>query len=145
MSVIKEVYDVARTEILAQRQMNSIKRALATESALNRKFLREVEKNDDIDDARRKELLGFLAIDELSAAVKYEIPYEAICQKTVDKQMIGQLKVDRTLGYDLGKLVKSLYLMIAYIKKDFNNPKINLKSKLEFICKYNILLERMLS
>ena len=145
MGIIKEIYDIAKEGVLVQRQITSIKRALKTELKLNRKFLEDIEKGKFIDTERRKRIISNLAIIELTDTVKYEIPYVLICNKIVDKELLSNLNINRTLGYNFEKLVEKLYLMIAYIQKDFDNSSLDLNSRLIFICKYNILLLRMLS
>ena len=83
-----------------------------------------------------------LDITELAAAVKYEIPYQLICSQTVDAQLASTHNYKRLEGFDFEMLVESLYLKIAYLKKDTNNQNIDLNLRLINVVKYNnVLLE----
>ena len=144
MGTVKDIYDLAKDGIKLQRHITAIKRALKTEAVLNRKFLKDIEQGKEIDDTRRKRIIGNLAIVELTDAVKLEIPYALITNKLVDAQLMGDPSINRTLGYSLGTLIEKLYLMIAYIQKDLDDESNNLNSRLQFISKYNTLLLRML-
>jgi len=142
MSVIKDIYDVAKdgTELAAKAV--AIKRALIAELKLNRKFLLDIEKSEEIDDARRIEIIKMLDIKELSAAVKYEIPYSVISTKHVTESLTNEYKITRILNADIENLIESLYLMISYLKKDYKNERIHLNLRLINIYKYNrVLLE----
>ena len=143
MGTVKDIYDLAKDGIKLQRHITAIKRALKTEAVLNRKFLKDIEQGKEIDDTRRKRIIGNLAIVELTDAVKLEIPYALITNKLVDAQLM-ESSINRTLGYSLGTLIEKLYLMIAYIQKDLDDESNNLNSRLQFISKYNTLLLRML-
>ena len=71
MSIIKELYDLAKDGAIKGAKIGAIRRALRTELKLNKKFLRDIEQANAIDEARRKAIIGMLDITELSAAVKY--------------------------------------------------------------------------
>ena len=144
MSIIKEIYDLAKEGVIQGAKVAAIKRALRTELRLNIKFLSDIEKAKSIDDERRKEIIHMMDITELSAAVKYEIPYQLICSKSVDTQLANSYNVKRLEGFDFEMLVESLYLKMAYLKKDTNNPDINLNLRLQNVLKYTqVLLDLM--
>jgi hypothetical protein len=81
-----------------------------------------------------------LDMAELSAAVRYEMPYAAISRKKVTVELAEKHKIKRLLDYDLEKLIEALYLMISYLKKDGKNTQIDLNLRLININKYNNLL-----
>jgi len=81
----------------------------------------------------------------LTAAVKYDIPYQLICRKKVSSSLANQFNIKRLEGFDFQMLVESLYLKIAYLKKDVNNKSINLNLRLINIYKYNNVLIALLS
>ena len=142
MSIIKEIYDVAKDGAVQGAKINAIKRALRAELLLNKKLLTDIEKNNPIDYARRKDIINMLDITELSTAVKYEIPYKLICSKIVGKALVEKHNIKRLDGFNFEMLVESLYLKIAYLKKDYNNKNIDLNLRLINISKYNnVLLE----
>ena len=141
MSLIKEIYDVAKSGAALKQKRSAIKRALRTELKLNHKFLQDV-KVKDLTDARRAELIGMLEIVELSAAVKLEIPYALLSLKKVDEELAARYKMKPIVGFQIGHLIENLYLMISYLKKDHNNPRISLSRRLLNVYKYNgVLLE----
>jgi len=142
MSIIKDVYDVAKDGAGQAAKVSAVKRALRTEAKLNKKFLLDIEKAEDIDDQRRIEIIKNLDIMELSAAVKYEIPYLAISRKKVTLELTKKYKIKRVLDFNLEKLIESLFLMISYLKKDYKNKRIDLNLRLININKYNhVVLE----
>jgi hypothetical protein len=140
MSIIKEIYDVAKDGAALASKNIAIKRALKTELKLNRKFLTDIEKSENIDDIRRIEIIKMLDITEISAAVKYDIPYVSISRKKVSEELAKKYKIRRMENADFEKLIEALYLMISYLKKDHRNKKINLNLRLINIYKYNCLL-----
>ncbi|WP_424962810.1 hypothetical protein [Ekhidna sp.] len=144
MSVIKEIYDVANDAAALKQKRAALKRALRTELKLNHKFLQDV-KVEDIDDSRRIEMLKMLEIEELSAAVKLEIPYTLLSRKKVEEELATRHKVKPIVGFSIGELIEHLYLMISYLKKDYNNPRIHLNLRLINIYKYNRVLIELLN
>jgi len=144
MSIIKEIYDVAKDGAIQGNKINAIKRALRTELKLNNKFLADIADSKPINTARRTDIIKMLDISELASAVKYEIPYALICNKTVDEKLIKTYNIKRLKDFDFEMLVESLYLKIAYLKKDFKNANINLNLRLINIYKYNSILIQLL-
>lgn len=144
MSVIKEIYDVAKDGAALKAKTSAIKRALKAELKLNRKCLRDIEKLAAIDDERRVEIIKMLEVEELSAAVKYEIPYAAISRKKVSKNLAIEFKIKRIQDANIEKLIEELYLMISYLKKDYRNKRIHLNLRLSYIYKYNRVLIELL-
>jgi hypothetical protein len=144
MGLIKEIYDVAKDVAELSGKVDAIKRALTTELKLNGEFLADISASREIDDVRRKQIINMLEIAELTDAVKYEIPYLLICNRTVGKDIAEKLKIKRIQDYNFEKLVEGLYLMISYLKKDFDNKNLNLNSRLLFISKYNTALLEIL-
>ena len=143
MSVIKEIYDVAKDGSALKQKRTAIKRALRTELKLNHKFLRDV-KEKDLDDERRIQIVQMLETEELTAAVKYEIPYTFISKKKVEDELANRYKAQRITGMGIGDIIENLYLMISYLKKDFQNPRIHLNLRLINIYKYNGVLIELL-
>ncbi len=144
MSIIKEIYDVTRDASKLKGKVSSIKKALKTELKLNRKFLKEIEQSKPVDDKRRKKIIEMLEINELSAAIKYDIPYKLICHKKVSEELAKEFKLKYVAGYDFEKLIESQYLKISYLKKDYENPAISLKARLRNIYKQNRILLKLL-
>ncbi len=145
MSIIKDIYELAKDGAIKGAKIATIKRALRTELKLNKKFLQDIEQSKPIDDGRRKAIITMLDITELSAAVKYDIPYPLICNKEVSEALAKEYNSTRLIGWDLEMLVESLYLKIAYLKKDKDNPNIHLNLRLLNIYKYNSILLQLLS
>lgn len=143
MSVIKEIYDVATDAAALKQKRAALKRALRTELKLNDKFLQDV-KFKDIDDTRRIAMLQMLEIEELSAAVKLEIPYSLLSRKKVSEEQVIKYKVKPIQGFSIGELIEHLYLMISYLKKDYKNPRIHLNLRLINVYKYNRVLVELL-
>ena len=145
MSVIKEIYDVVKDGSALASKAGAIKRALRAELKLNQKFLKEIERSEVIDNDRRVEIIHMLEIQELAAAVKYEIPYNAVSRKKITQELGEKYRIKRLVGTDFETLVESLYLMISYLKKDFNNKKIDLNLRLINIYKYNAALLELIT
>ncbi len=143
MSVIKEIYDITKSAAALKQKRGALKRALRTELKLNHKFLQDV-KVKELEDSRRKEMIQMLEIEELAAAVKLEIPYVLLSGKEVDESLADRYRVKAIKGFKIGDLIENLYLMISYIKKDFNNPRIHLNLRLINIYKYNGVLIELL-
>ena len=145
MSVIKEIYDVAKDSVALATKAAALKRALKTELKLNKKILADIGKSAIIDNARRLQIIDMLDMAELSAAVRYEMPYAAISRKKVTVELAEKHTIKRLLDYDLEKLIEALYLMISYLKKDGKNTQIDLNLRLININKYNNVLLELLS
>lgn len=112
MGLIKEIYDVAKDVTELTVKVDAIKRALTTELKLNGEFLTDISASRDIDDVRRKQIISMLEIAELTDAVKYEIPYLLICNRTVGKNIAEKLKIKRIRDHNFEKLVECLYLSL---------------------------------
>lgn len=142
MSVIKEIYDVAKDGATLVAKATALKRALKAELKLNKKILDDIQKSASINDERRIAIITMLDVEEITSAVRYEIPYTAISRKKVTEELAEKYKVKRILDYDVEKLIESLHLLISYIKKDYKNNRIDLNLRLININKYNnVLLE----
>jgi hypothetical protein len=145
MSIIKEIYDVAKdgTNLLAKKV--AIKRALKTELKLNRKFLADIENGRNVEDHRRIEIIQMLEFAELASAVKYEIPYLAISNKKITDEMARTYKISKLNGDGIEEVIEKLFLMVSYLKKDYKNKNISLNLRLLNIYKYNRVLIELLS
>ena len=144
MSIIKEIYDVAKDGAALKNKASGIKKALRTELKLNRKCLLDIEEGINLENDRRIEIIKMLDIQELSAAVKYEIPYSTISRKMVTREIATEFKVKRIEGTNIEKLIEDLYLLISYLKKDYRNKRISLNLRLINIYKYNRVLIELL-
>ncbi len=144
MSIIKEIYDVSKDAAKFKSRIKSVKKALKTELKLNQKFLSEVGKSQAVNDERRKKIIQMLEINELADAIKYDIPYKLISRKKVTPALAAQYRIKRISGFDFEKLIENQYLKIAYLKKDFDNPRINLNARLLNIYKQNSILLELL-
>ncbi len=144
MSIIKDIYDVAKDGTILTAQRVAIKRALTVELKLNRKFLADIENQAEIDDKRRIEIIKMLELTELASAVKYEIPYLAISNKKVTVEMASKFQFARLKGYGIEEIIEKLYLLLSYIKKDYNNKSVALNLRLLNIYKYNRVLIELL-
>ena len=145
MSVIKEIYDVAKDSATLATKAASLKRALKAELKLNQKILSDIHHAAPIDDERRIAIITMLDVEELAAAVRYEIPYPALSRKKVTEALADQYKAKRIVDYDVEKLIESLHLMISYLKKDYKNKRIDLNLRLININKYNNVLLELLA
>ena len=144
MSVIKDIFQITKEGTIQAHKIRAVKRALRTELKLNAKLLVDIQYGRPISDARRRALIAMLEINELSAAVKYDIPFKLICSKKVNFNLAKQFKIKRIHGFDFEMLVESLYLKIAYLKKDHRNENINLNLRLINIYKYTRILIELL-
>lgn len=144
MSIIKDIFDIAKGGAIQGAKLAAVKRALRTELKLNRQFLKDIELSNPIDDERRKTIVNMLDITELSDAVKYDLPYQLICRKKVDATLAKTFHIKRLEGFDFEMMVESLYLKIAYLKKDYHNDTIDLNLRLINIYKYNRVLIALL-
>jgi predicted enzyme involved in methoxymalonyl-ACP biosynthesis len=144
MSVIKEIYDVAKDTATLTTKASALKRALKAELKLNKKILADIQHGAPIDNDRRIAIINMLDVEEIAAAVRYEIPYAAISRKKVTEELVERYKIKRIVGYDLEKLIEGLHLMISYLKKDCNNPRIDLNLRLINIYKYTAVLVELL-
>ncbi len=145
MSVIKEIYDVAKDSAALATKAAALKRGLKTELKLNKKILTDIGNSAIIDQARRIAIIEMLDIEELTAAVRYEMPYTAISRRKVTTVLAEKHTIKRLVDYDLEKLIEALYLMISYLKKDAKNTQIDLNLRLININKYNNVLLELLS
>ena len=145
MSVIKEIYEVAKDTAALTTKAAALKRALKAELKLNQKILADIQHSAKITNARRIVIIEVLDVEEIAAAVRYEIPYSAISRKKVTEEVAQKHKIKRLLGYDLEKLIEALYLMISYLKKDCKNTQIDLNLRLINSNKYNNVLLELLS
>ena len=145
MSVIKEIYEVAKDTAALTTKAAALKRALKAELKLNQKILADIQHSAKITNARRIVIIEVLDVEEIAAAVRYEIPYSAISRKKVTDEVVQKHKIKRLLGYDLEKLIEALYLMISYLKKDCKNTQIDLNLRLINSNKYNNVLLELLS
>lgn len=145
MSVIKEIYDVAKDSAALATKAVALKRALKTELKLNKKILSDINKSASIDHTRRLLIIEMLDIEELAAAVRYEMPYGSISRKKVTTELAEKHKIKRLVDHDLEKLIEALYLMISYLKKDGRNTQIDLNLRLININKYNNVLLELLN
>jgi len=118
MSVIKEIYDVAKDSAALATKAAALKRALKAELKLNQKILADIAQSAKIDRERCIAIIKMLDVEELGAAVRYEIPYPAISRKKVTAELTAKYKIKRIQDYDLEKLIEALYLMISNLKKD---------------------------
>jgi len=144
MSIIKDIYDVTKEGATQAAKIGAVKRALRTELKLNKKFLYDIERGEAIDKARRIEIIKNLDIIEIAAAVRYEIPYIAISRKKVTQELTEKYKIKRLLDFDIESLIERLFLMISYLKKDYNSKRIDLNLRLINIYKYNSILIELL-
>ena len=144
MSIIKEIYDVAKDGAALKNKASGIKKALRTELKLNRKCLLDIEEGINLENDRRIEIIKMLDTQELSAAVKYEIPYSTISRKMVTREIATEFKVKRLEDTNIEKLIEDLYLLISYLKKDYRNKRISLNLRLINIYKYNRVLIELL-
>lgn len=83
MSVIKEIYDLVKDSAALATKAAALKRALKTELKLNKKILADIGNSAPIDRERRLLIIDMLDAEELTAAVRYEMPYTAISRKKV--------------------------------------------------------------
>ena len=144
MSIIKEIYDAVKDGSLLAAQRAAMKRALRTELKLNRKFLNDVENGRNIENSRRIEIIKMLEIVEIASAVKCEIPYLAISNKKVTDEMVHTFQVAKLKSNGIEEIIEKLFLMISYLKKDYNNKNISLNLRLLNIYKYNRVLIELL-
>ena len=145
MSVIKEIYDVAKDSATLGTKAAALKRALKAELKLNKKILADIGKSAPIDRERRLSIIDMLEVAELTAAVKQEMPYTAISRKKVTAELAEKHKIKRIVDFDIETLIEALYLMISYLKKDSKNTQIDLNLRLININKYNTILLELLS
>ena len=76
------------------------------------------------------------------AALNCGAPFLLITRKKVSQERLDKFnrKTKNLLNNDLEELLEKVYLMAAYLHKDFDNPVINLNNTLLNLYKHNLAL-----
>lgn len=95
---------------------------------------------------RKQQIASRLDVNELEAALNCGVPFLLISRKKVTEKKLDKYKwkAKSLEGNDLETLLEKVYLMAAYLKKDFDNPDINLNNRLVNLYKYNLMLIELL-
>jgi uncharacterized protein YutD len=147
MSWIKDIIDTSRTLAKDRQALNQIRSGLLNQAKLNHQFLKELlKKNSNPKQERLFKIAGSLEYDKLKDALNYGIPYMLITRKKVTQELLDKYRIHASVLLDKGleEVLESVYLKTAYIVKDFDNEKINLKARLHNLAKYNLILIQLL-
>ena len=147
MSWVKEVTDTTRDIAADSIALRKIKRSLLTQCQLNSKLLSEFYKNrKGMAEMRKQQIASRIDVNELEAALNCGVPFLLISRKKVTEKKLDKYNwTAKSLeGNDLETLLEKVYLMAAYIKKDYDNPDINLNNRLVNLYKYNLMLVELL-
>ena len=143
MSWVKEVIDTTRDLASDTIALRKIKRSLLTQCQLNGKLLSEFYRSrNGMTTLRKEQIAGRLDVNELEAALNCGVPFALISKKTVTKNKLEQhgIRAKSIEGNNLELLLEKVYLMAAYLRKDYDNPTINLNNRLVNLYKYNRML-----
>lgn len=147
MSWVKEVIDTTRDIGSDAIALRKIKRSLLTQCQLNGKLLSEFYKNrKGMMRLRKEQISSRLDVNELEAALNCGVPFKLLSRKKVTEKKLDKYhwKAKSLLENDLEQLLEKVYLMAAYLQKDYDNPNINLNNRLINLYKYNLLLVELL-
>ena len=147
MSWVKEVIDTTRDIGSDAIALRKIKRSLLTQCQLNGKLLSEFYKNrNGMTQLRKEQISSRLDGNELEAALNWGVPFKPLSRKKVTEKKLEKYrwKAKSLLENDLEQLLEKVYLMAAYLQKDYDNPNINLNNRLINLYKYNLLLVELL-
>ena len=147
MSWVKDVIDTTRDLASDTIALRKIKRSLLTQCQLNGKLLSEFYKNrKGMAELRKQQIASRLDVNELEAALNCGVPFGLISRKKVTEKKLEKYRWNaKSLeGNDLETLLEKVYLMAAYLQKDFDNPDINLNNRLVNLYKYNLMLIELL-
>lgn len=147
MSWVKEVIDTTRDVASDAIALRKIKRSLLTQCQLNGKLLSEFYKNRrGMAQIRKEQIASRLDVNELEAALNCGVPFTLISRLKVTEKRLEKFnwKAKSLEGNDLETLLEKVYLMAAYLQKDYDNPDINLNNRLVNLYKYNLLLIELL-
>lgn len=147
MSWVKEVIDTTRDLASDGIALRKIKRSLLTQAQLNGKLLAEFYRSrKGMKYARKQQIASRLDVNELEAALNCGVPFALISRKKVTEKKLEKYrwKAKSIQDNDLETLLEKVYLMAAYLQKDYDNPSINLNNRLINLYKYNLLLIELL-
>lgn len=147
MSFVKDIIDTVRDVASDKVALNRIRRSLLTQCRLNDKLLKQFYRSrKGMTYARKQQIASRLEVTELEAALNCGVPFMLITRKKVTKERLDKFnwKAKSLLDNDLEELLEKVYLMAAYLRKDHDNPEINLNNRLVNVYKYNLLLIELL-
>ncbi|MGB0369566.1 MAG: hypothetical protein ACPGU4_09470 [Flavobacteriales bacterium] len=147
MSWVKEI--VSTTADIASNAiaLRKIRRSLLTQCRLNDKLLKQFYRSrKGMTEARKQQIASRLSVNELEAALNCGVPFFLLTRKTVTQERLDKYKwtAKSLIDNNLEELLEKVYLMAAYLQKDFDNPDINLNNRLVNLYKYNLLLIELL-
>lgn len=145
MISIKDIYDFGRDLAKDKVAISKIKKAIKLEITLNLKYLNDFSKeNFRPDNKEALRLISKLKVSAIETVNNSTFPTNVLSKNKVTKEMIGKLPAIRTLGDDLETLLDKLYLMITYLKEDFDKEGLNLFVRLKNIFNYSKIAMRLL-
>jgi len=143
MSWVKEIVDGTRDVASDAIALRKIRRSLLTQCQLNSKLLKAYyQVRRGMPRKRMEQIAGRLDVHELEAALNCGVPFALITRKKVTSERLAKFNwnAKRLEGGSLESLLEKVYLMAAYLKKDNDNPDINLNNRLVNLYKYNLVL-----
>lgn len=145
MSIIKEISDEIKDVAKNKVAISKIRKALTLELKLNLKFLEDFSKKEYRPSKQEIiETIDNLTVAEIEAAIKCPFPTNILSQQKVTKDLLGNIKADKTLNNDLETMLDKLYLMIKYLKKAQKKKGLNLYVRLKNIYYYLKITLRLL-
>ena len=147
MSWIKEIADTTADIASNAIALRKIRRSLLTQCGLNDKLLKQFYRSrKGMTEARKQQIASRLSVDELEAALNCGVPFFLLTTKKVTQERLDKFnwKAKSLVDNDLEELLEKVYLMAAYLQKDYDNPDINLNNRLVNLYKYNLILVELL-
>ena len=147
MSWIKEIADTTADIASNAIALRKIRRSLLTQCRLNDKLLKQFYRSrKGMTEARKQQIASRLSVDELEAALNCGVPFFLLTTKKVTQERLDKFnwKAKSLVDNDLEELLEKVYLMAAYLQKDYDNPDINLNNRLVNLYKYNLILVELL-
>lgn len=147
MSFVKDIIDTVRDVASDKVALTRIRRSLLTQCRLNDKLLKQFYRSrNGMTLERKHQIASRLELGELQAALNCGVPFMLITRKKVTQERLDKFnwKAKSLLDNDLEELLEKVYLMAAYLHKDYDNPEINLNNRLVNLYKYNLVLIELL-
>ncbi len=145
MAIVKDGYDILKDILGGGVSKSKIKKNLILEIKLNLRFLSDFsKKNNKPDTNELLRIIPKLKVDMIEAVNKSDFPTNTISTRKVTKEILGNIPAPRALDTDLDTMLDRLYLMISYIKQDYDKKGLNLFVRLRNIYYYSRITLRLL-
>jgi hypothetical protein len=145
MALLKDSYDIGKDLLKGGISRSKIIKTLILEIKLNLKFLSDFsKKNYQPDAAELLRIIPKLKVDVIELINKSDFPTNSLSNRKVTQEILGSTPAPRILGNDLDTLLDKVYLMISYIKQDYDKKGLNLFVRLKNIYNYSRISLKLL-